>query len=161
MIVLFDSDRCKPETGYSPLSLEDFDLYVKLLYTYAEAVRGLAFGENIELFSNRIEKDLRIRLVNPTSDPLSIFHYRVYLNQNLKTIETFMKMLNLHYKLYEKPPDFDSDGLKQVFIMLFNDSFLRQFSDFDPYRKMFTDPDPRLGNFNIELDSSDIYGFPR
>ena len=156
MLVLFDSDRCKPETGYSSLSLGDFDLYARLLYTYVEEVRGIACGEHTEVFCNRIKKDLRIRLVNPTGDPLSIFHYRVYQNQNLVTIETFMKMLNLHYKLYNEPPSFDSDGLKQAFIMLFKVDFLGKRSDFDPYRKMFTDPDPHLGKFQFTLDSKDL-----
>ena len=102
---LFNSDNNhllgKP-ADLSVLSLKDFDLYVGLLYDFTMLSHYEKY-EYSEFRLNRIEKTFRFRIPyferNQIDPDHFYYHYRDIVN--IKTIENFQNLLNLHFGLLD------------------------------------------------------------
>lgn len=102
---LFNSDNnhlLGKSADLSVLSLKDFDLYVGLLYNFT--MLSHYYYENYEYREfrfNRIEKTFQFRIPyferNQIDPDHFYYHYRDIVN--IKTIENFQNLLNLHFGL--------------------------------------------------------------
>lgn len=104
-VVLFDSDHLlhDPRPNFKKLSIEEFDRYSRMMFYGIMSFTSKAYGEIVEVDSNRLERHFRIKMVVRNGFEKT-FGDRITKNvfedsNNLEHVEYFATSLNKEFGL--------------------------------------------------------------